>query len=202
MAVVRVAVIGGDGIGPEVIDQAVRAAEAALGPERGRVEWDRLPWSSAFYQRHGHMMPPDGWDVLRRHDAVLLGAIGHPEVPDHVTLHGLLLPMRRKFDQYVNLRPAYLFDGVQSPLRDKAPGSIDMVVYRENTEGEYAPLGGRQYQGTPDETAVQTSVFTRRGCERIMRAAFAAALKRRKRLTSITKSNAQIYGMTLWDDVF
>jgi len=131
-----------------------------------------------------------------------LGAIGSPDVPDHVTLHGLLLPMRRVFDQYVNLRPAYLFDGVQSPLRDKSPGSIDMLVYRENTEGEYAPVGGRLYQGTVNEVAIQTSIYTRRGCERIMRAAFEAARKRRKKVTSITKSNAQIYGMVLWDEVF
>src|SRR5207245_8366253 len=129
-------------------------------------------------------------------------AVGAPDVPDMVTVHGLLLPMRRNFDQYVNLRPACLFDGVQSPLRDKAPGSIDMLVYRENTEGEYAPVGGRLYPGTPSETAVQTAVFTRRGCTRIMRAAFAAALRRKKKLTSITKSNAQVYGMGLWDDVF
>ena len=148
------------------------------------------------------MMPADGWDLLRRHDAILLGAIGSPQVPDHVTLHGLLLPLRRKFDLYVNLRPAYLFDGVQSPLRDKAPGSIDLVVYRENTEGEYAPIGGRLYQGLPDEIAVQTAVFTRRGCERIMRAAFEGARRRRRKVTSVTKSNAQIYGMVLWDEVF
>jgi tartrate dehydrogenase/decarboxylase/D-malate dehydrogenase len=131
-----------------------------------------------------------------------MGAVGSPDVPDTVTVHGLLLPMRRRFDQYVNLRPAYLFDGVQSPLRDKAPGSIDLLVYRENTEGEYAPIGGRLYQGMADEVAVQTAIYTRRGCERIMRAAFAGARKRRKKVTSITKSNALVYGMTLWDEVF
>jgi len=114
----------------------------------------------------------------------------------------MLLPMRRKFDQYVNLRPAYLFEGVPSPLRDKKPGSIDMLVYRENTEGEYAPVGGRVYQGMPAEVAVQSAVFTRRGCERIMRAAFEGARKRKKRLTSITKSNALAYGMVLWDEAF
>src|SRR5579885_1989017 len=202
MAVPRIAVIGGDGIGPEVTDQAVRVIEAALRHDGAKLEWNRLPWSTAYYKQHGAMMPPDGWDILRRHDAILLGAIGHPDVPDHITLHGLLLPMRRKFDQYVNLRPAYLFEGVQSPLRDKAPGSIDMVVYRENTEGEYAPIGGRHYQGTPHEIAIQTNVFTRRGCERIMRAAFEGARQRRKKVTSITKSNAQTFGMVLWDEVF
>jgi tartrate dehydrogenase/decarboxylase / D-malate dehydrogenase len=202
MAAFRIAVIGGDGIGPEVIDQAIRVADAARRHDQAVLEWNRLPWSSNHYQKTGQMMPPDGWDILCRHDAILLGAIGHPDVPDHITLHGLLLPMRRKFDQYVNLRPAYLFDGVQSPLRDKAPGSIDMMVYRENTEGEYAPIGGRLYQGTPHEIAIQTNTFTRRGCERIMRAAFEGARKRRKKVTSITKSNAQTFGMVLWDEVF
>ena len=194
MAVPRIAVIGGDGIGPEVIDQAVRVADAALRREGAAVEWDKLPWSGAYYQQTGRIMPADGWDVLRRHDAVLLGAIGHPDVPDHITLHGLLLPMRRNFDQYVNLRPAYLFDGVPCPLRDKAPGSIDMLVYRENTEGEYAPVGGRLYQGTPNEVAVQTNVFTRRGCERIMRAAFegrgSVAARRSRRSPSRTPSSS------------
>jgi tartrate dehydrogenase/decarboxylase/D-malate dehydrogenase len=203
MAAFRVAVIGGDGIGPEVTDQAVRVADAAAARhDRAGIEWNTLPWSSKYYKQTGSMMPLDGWEQLQQHDAVLLGAIGSPDVPDHITLHGLLLPMRRKFDQYVNLRPAYLFDGVQSPLRDKKPGSIDMIVYRENTEGEYAPCGGRHYQGTPHEVAIQTNIFTRRGCERIMRAAFEGARKRRGKLTSITKSNAQQFGMVLWDEVF
>lgn len=202
MAKAKIAVVAGDGIGPEVIDQAIRVADAALRHDNASLEWNRLPWSSAFYKKHGRMMPEDGWDTLQKHDAILLGAVGSPDVPDHITVHGLLLPMRRRFDQYVNLRPAYLFEGVQSPLRDKAPGSIDMMVYRENTEGEYAPIGGRQYQGTPSEIAIQTSIFTWRGCERIMRAAFEGARKRRKKVTSITKSNALAYGMVLWDEVF
>ena len=160
-----------------------------------------MPWSSAYYKKHGHILPPDGWDILAKHDAILFGAIGSPDVPDKVTVHDLLLPMRRKFDEYVNLRPAYLFPGVTGPLRDKAPGSIDMLVYRENTEGEYAPIGGRLYEGTANEVAVQAATFTRRGCERIIRAAFEAARKRpRKKLTSITKSNALVYGMVLWDE--
>src|SRR5438067_5089842 len=169
MAALRIAVIGGDGIGPEVIDQAVRVADAALRRDGAALEWHRLPWSSAHYRQTGQMVPEGGWDLLRRHDAILMGAVGSPDVPDTVTVHGLLLPMRRRFDQYVNLRPAYLYDGVQSPLRDKAPGSIDMLVYRENTEGEYAPVGGRLYDGTAHEMALHTAVFTRRGCERIMR---------------------------------
>lgn len=202
MAVFHVAVIGGDGIGPEVIEQAIRVADAAARHDKAAVEWNRLPWSSKLYQQTGSMMPADAWTVLARHDAILLGAVGHPEVPDQIPVHTLLLPMRRRFDQYVNLRPAYLFEGVQSPLRDKAPGSIDLLVFRENTEGEYAPVGGRLYQGTPHEVAIQTNVFTRRGIERILRAGFVAARKRRKKLTSITKSNAQTFGMVLWDEVF
>jgi tartrate dehydrogenase/decarboxylase/D-malate dehydrogenase len=202
MPTFRIAVLGGDGIGPEVIDQAIRVADASLRHDSGKLEWERLPWGSAYYKETGRIMPPDGWEQLRRHDAILLGAIGSPDVPDHITLHGLLLPLRRKFDLYLNLRPAYLYDGVPSPLRDKVPGSIDMVVYRENTEGEYTPVGGRIYEGTPHEIAIQTATYTRRGCERIMRAAFEGARKRRKKVTSITKSNALIHGMVMWDEVF
>jgi tartrate dehydrogenase/decarboxylase/D-malate dehydrogenase len=202
MASARIAVIGGDGIGPEVIEQAIRVTDRALQTEGVSFTWNRLPWSSAFYKETGHIVPHGGWDNLRQHDAILLGAVGRPDVPETVTVHGLLLPMRRQFDLYVNLRPAFLFDGVESPLRDKPPGSIDMLVYRENTEGEYAPIGGRLYVGTPDETAMQTSVFTRRGCQRIMRAAFAGARTRRKHVTSITKSNAQQHTLGLWDECF
>jgi len=202
MAAFRIAVIGGDGIGPEVIEQALRVADAALRRDGAAVTWNRLLWSTAYYQQTGRMLPEDGWDQLRRHDAILLGAVGSPAVPDHIPVHDLLLPMRRKFDQYLNLRPAYLFEGVPSPLRDKAPGSIDLLVYRENTEGEYSHVGGRQFQGTPHEIAIQTAVFTRRGCERVMRAAFEGARRRRKQVTSITKSNALVYGMVLWDECF
>ena len=202
MPAFRIAVISGDGIGPEVIEQAIRVADAASRFDQAELHWDRLPWNTAYYKQHGRMLPPNGWDILCQHDAILLGAVGSPDVPDHVTVQGLLLPMRRKFDQYLNLRPAYLFEGVQSPLRDKAGGSIDMLVCRENTEGEYAPIGGRLYEGMPSEIAVQTSIYTRRGCERIIRAAFDAARNRRRRVTSITKSNALTYGMVLWDEVF
>ena len=203
MATANIAVIGGDGIGPEVIEQAIRVTDAALKRQGASFTWNRLPWGSAFYKQTGKILPDDGWDLLKKHDAILFGAVGSADVPDTVTVHGLLLPMRRRFDLYVNLRPAFLFDGVQSPLRDKAPGSIDMLVYRENTEGEYAPTGGRLYTGTPNEIAVQTAVFTRKGCERILRAAFEAARKRpRRKLTSITKSNAQVHTLGLWDDVY
>src|SRR3954452_12832654 len=204
MAVFRIAVIGGGGIGPEVIDQAIKAAEAvALRHDGAELQWNRLPWSTAYYKKHGRMLPEDGWEQLLEYQAILFGAVGDPSVPDKVTVHDLLLPMRRRFDQYVNLRPAYLFAGVPCPLVGKKPGEIDMLVYRENTEGEYAPVGGNLYPGTEHEVAVQTGVFTRRGCERILRAAFDAARTRpRKKLTSITKSNAQVYGMGLWDDVY
>lgn len=204
MAVHRIAVIGGDGIGPEVIAHAVRVAEkAAKVCDGAELQWNHLPWSSAYYKQHGHILPPDGWETLAKHDAVLFGAIGSPDVPDRITIHELLLPMRRKFDQYVNLRPAYLFEGVPCPLIGKAPKSIDMLVFRENTEGEYAPVGGNLYPGTENEIAIQTGVFTRGGCERILRAAFEKAKQRpRRKLTSITKSNAQIWGLGLWDQVF
>src|ERR1700736_6335937 len=203
MAALRIAVIGGDGIGPEVIDQAIRVADAAVKHDGGaKLDWNRLPWNTAYYKQTGKMMPDDGWELLRKHDAILFGAVGSPDVPDHITIHAMLLPMRRKFDQYVNLRPAYLFDGVPCPLRDKAPGSIDMLVYRENTEGEYAPIGGRLYEGTPHEIAIQTNTSPRRGIERIIRAAFVGARQRRKKVTSITKSNAMQFGMVLWDEVF
>lgn len=202
MPAFRIAVIGGDGIGPEVIAQAVRVAERAARRDGAELKWNTLPWGSAFYQANGRILPADGWDILRQHDAILFGAIGSPHVPEAVTAHELLLPMRRRFDQYVNLRPSTLYAGVPCPLRDKAPGSIDLAMYRENTEGEYAPIGGRLYNGSPAELALQTAVFTRRGCERLMRAAFAAARKRRKLVTSITKSNALIYGLALWDESF
>jgi tartrate dehydrogenase/decarboxylase / D-malate dehydrogenase len=200
MAAFRIAVIGGDGIGPEVIAQAVRVAERSARHDRAELQWNHLPWSSAYYKAHGRILPADGWDTLQKHDAILFGAIGSRDVPEAVTAHELLLPMRRRFDQYVNLRPSILYAGVLCPLRDKTPGSIDIAFYRENTEGEYAPIGGRLYQGTPAELALQTAVFTRRGCERVMRAAFKGARQRRKKVTSITKSNALIYGLALWDE--
>ena len=204
MASFRIAVLGGDGIGPEVIDQAVRVAQATASKfDAADLQWNKLPWSSVYYQEHGRMLPVDGWETLAKHDAILFGAVGNPAVvSDKVTVHELLLPMRRKFDQYVNLRPAYLFAGVPCPLVGQAAGAIDMLVYRENTEGEYAPVGGQLYVGMETEIAVQTGVFTRRGCERILRAAFEGARKRRKKLTSITKSNAQVFSMGLWDDVY
>ena len=202
-ASLRIAVIGGDGIGPEVTGHAVRAADAAVSRIGASLEWTSYPWGTDYYLDHGRMAPPDFLDLLAQYDAILLGAVGHPQVQDHLTLNGLLLPIRRRFDQCICVRPAYLYEGVESPLRNKAAGSIDMLVFRENTEGEYANVGGRVYQHSDHDIAIQTSVFTRRGCERIIRAAFECAVTRpRGRVASITKSNAQGYGMVLWDEVF
>jgi tartrate dehydrogenase/decarboxylase/D-malate dehydrogenase len=202
MQQLRVAVIAGDGIGPEVIDSAIEVTEQAISNTLVRIEWTRFPWNSNYYHEHGRMMPVDGIHQLRAFDAILLGAIGSPTLQDHVTLNGLLLPIRRHFDQYVCVRPAFLYEGVESPLRNYRAGQIDMLVFRENTEGEYANIGGRLYESQDQEVAVQTAIYTRRGCRRIMEAAFHAARKRRFKVTSITKSNAQGYGMVLWDEVF
>ena len=198
-----IAVIHGDGIGPEVTREAIRSVEAAAALDDATFQWQSYPWGTDHYFEHGCMAPEDFLDTLAGHDAILLGAVGHPEVQDHITLNGLLLPIRRRFDQCVCLRPSYLYDGVESPLRDKPPGSIDLQVFRENTEGEYANVGGRLYADRPHDVAVQTSVFTRHGCQRIIRAAFEKATTRPARhVASITKSNAQGYGMVLWDEVF
>ena len=199
----RIAVIAGDGIGPEVIREAIRVADVAAPKSDARCEWTHFPWGTDYYFQNGRMAPADYLDTLAGFDAILLGAVGHPSVQDHVTLNGLLLPIRRRFDQCVCLRPAYLYPGVESPLRNKPGGSIDMLVFRENTEGEYANIGGFLYRGMPEESAIQTSVFTRKGCERIIRAAFEkAATRPQQRVASITKSNAQGYGMVLWDECF
>lgn len=200
----KIAVLPGDGVGTEVIPAARKVLDT-LGRKHGfALQYRDLDWGSDYYFRHGRMMPADGLDQLRKHDAILLGAVGHPEIPDNVTLNGLLLPIRRTFDQFANVRPAYLYPGVASPLAGKAGGSIDMIIVRENTEGEYAQIGGFSHEGHSDELAVQTSVFTRFGCERVIRFAFELAEKRnrKRRVTSITKSNAQGYSMVLWDRVF
>lgn len=204
MACYSIAVIAGDGVGQEVIPAARRVADLASSKFGFTLKYTEFDWGSDYFFRHGRMMPEDGLSVLRGFDAILLGAVGHPSIPDHVTLHGLLLPIRRAFDQYANVRPAVLYPGVRSPLQGVEPGSIDMVVVRENTEGEYSPVGGIVYQEQADEVAIQTSVFTRRGVERIIRFAFELARRRNKRkvVTSITKSNAQAYSMVLWDRVF
>lgn len=199
-----IALLPGDGIGNEVVPAAQTVLDAACAAAGVQLSYTRFDWGSEYYFQHGVMMPVDALEKLRQHDAILLGAVGHPDIPDHVTLHGLLLPIRRQFDLYVNERPAYLYPGVPGPLKGLEGGSIDMVVVRENTEGEYAPIGGFLYHHLPEEVAVQTSVFTRHGCERIIRYAFDLARRRdgKKRVTSITKSNAQAHSMVLWDRVF
>jgi tartrate dehydrogenase/decarboxylase/D-malate dehydrogenase len=188
-------VIAGDGAGPEVIGEARKVVDA-LGLD---VAWAELPWGTRHYHDHGAMMPPDALDVVRTHDAVLLGAVGHPSVPDHVTLWGLLLPLRQGLDLWANLRPARLLDGVPSPLAG-AP-RVDMLFVRENTEGEYSGVGGRAHQGLELEVGIETSVFTRAGVRRVIAYAFELARGRRKILTSATKSNASRYGYVLWDEV-
>ena len=204
MATHNIAVIPGDGVGKEVVVEGLKVLEALEKHFDARFQLAHFPWGSEYYMQHGQMMPDDALDQLLSFDAIFFGAVGHPEVQDHITLDGLLLPMRRGFDQYICLRPSVLYPGVESPLRGKKPGDIDMVVIRENTEGEYANVGGFQYSRTPQEVAIQTSVFTRHGCERAIRFAFDLARKRNKksRVTSITKSNAQGYGMVLWDRTF
>ena len=196
-----IAVIPGDGIGVEVIDAALPVLDDVAAAHGFAVDRTRYGWGSQRYLDRGAMMPDDGVDRLRGHDAILLGAVGHPDVPDHVTLRGLMLPIRKSFDQQVCRRPARLFEGVESPLRGYGGGDVDLVVFRENTEGEYADIGGREHRGFDHEVAVQSAVFTRQGTEAVVRAAFAAAAERSGHLTNVTKSNAQAYGMVFWDDV-
>ena len=187
--------IAGDGAGPEVIAEARKVVDA-LGLD---LAWNELPWGTDHFHEHGAMMPPDAIEVARANDAILLGAVGHPSVPDHVTLWGLLLPLRQRLDLYANLRPARLLDGVPSRL-DGRP-AVDMLFVRENTEGEYAGVGGRAHQGLPLEVGIETSVFTRAGVRRVVERAFALAESRRSLVTSATKSNASRYGYVLWDEV-
>jgi tartrate dehydrogenase/decarboxylase / D-malate dehydrogenase len=201
MASYRIAVIAGDGIGTEVVPEGVRVLEA-VGRRFGiELRFESFDWSCERYVATGRMMPEDGLDQIASHDAIFLGAVGWPTVPDHVSLWGLLIPIRRRFEQYVNLRPVRLLEGVPCPLRDRAPGDIDMMIVRENNEGEYSAIGGRLYEGGEDEIAVQTAVFTRRGVDRVLRFAFDLARSRpRKHLTSATKSNGIIHTMPFWDE--
>jgi tartrate dehydrogenase/decarboxylase/D-malate dehydrogenase len=198
----RIAVIPGDGIGREVVPAGQHVLDVAARRHGFAIEWYSFDWSCERYAATGHMMPRDGLDQLRPFDAIFLGAVGFPGVPDHVSLWGLLLPIRRGFQQYVNLRPVRLLSGVESPLRGREAGSIDLCVVRENTEGEYSNVGGVAGVGTPDEAATQTATFTRRGCDRIMRYAFELASRRRKHVTSATKSNGILHSMPYWDERF
>ena len=197
----RIAVIAGDGIGREVIPAGKAVLEAAVAGSAELV-WTDLPWGSDYYRETGAMMPADGIETLKGFDAIYLGAVGDPpHIPDHVTLWGLMLPIRKALDMHVNVRPIRLLPGVTGPLRDKGPADIDMIFVRENTEGEYAGVGGRIHVGTPYEVALQTAVFSRFNVERVVRYAFELARTRRRHLTSVTKSNAQQYSMVFWDEV-
>ena len=199
----RIAVIPGDGIGKEVVPEGLRALEA-VGRRFGvGFDFEEFPWGCEHHARHGRMMPEDGIERLRAFEAIFLGAVGWPTVPDHVSLWGLLIPIRRHFEQYVNLRPVRLFEGVACPLAGKKPGDIDFMIVRENVEGEYSEIGGRLYAGTDREMAIQESVFTRHGVDRVLRYAFDLAKSRQRRhLTSATKSNGIIHTMPFWDERF
>jgi tartrate dehydrogenase/decarboxylase/D-malate dehydrogenase len=196
----KIAVIPGDGIGKEVVPEGIRVLEA-VGRRFGLAfQWDEYPWSCEHYARSGRMMPEDGLETIRRHDAIFLGAVGFPGVPDHVSLWGLLIPIRRQFRQYVNLRPVRLMPGIESPLRNRKTGDIDFYVVRENNEGEYSAIGGIHAEGTDEEVCTQLSTFTRKGTDRILRYAFELARSRpKKHLTSATKSNGIAITMPYWD---
>jgi tartrate dehydrogenase/decarboxylase/D-malate dehydrogenase len=199
--VVEIGVIGGDGIGPEVVRAGMQVLEAAAKDDPSlELGFTEFSWGCEYYLEHGRMMPEDGLDTLAAFDEIYLGAVGWPTVPDHLSLWGLLLPIRRTFDQYVNLRPARLLRGVKSPLAE--PNDLDITVVRENTEGEYSDSGGRVYRGTPHEIAVQESIFTRRGVERIIRYAFEEAKARRGLLVGATKSNGISVTMPFFDEIF
>ena len=204
MANHNIAVIRGDGIGVDVVEEGIKVLDAAGAKHGVSLTYEELRWGSDWYFKNGEMMPSDAIATLADFDAIYLGAVGHPDIQDHVTLNGLLLPIRRAFDQYICLRPSVLYPGTTSPLSGYGPGDIDMVVIRENTEGEYANVGGFLYKDFPEEIGVQSAVFTRHGCERVIRFAFELARERggKKRLASITKSNAQGYGMVVWDRAF
>ncbi|HEY8450433.1 MAG TPA: tartrate dehydrogenase [Bacillota bacterium] len=200
----QIALIPGDGIGVEVVEAACKVLDLAAELHGGfRLAYTSFPWSCRYYLEHGRMAPDDYLKILRDFEAIFLGAVGFPGVPDHVSLWGLLLPIRRTFEQYVNLRPIKLLRGIESPLARKTPADIDMLVVRENTEGEYSNMGGRLHVGKPHEVVVQNTVFTRVGVERVIRYAFELARKTgRNHLTSATKSNGINYTMPYWDELF
>jgi tartrate dehydrogenase/decarboxylase / D-malate dehydrogenase len=198
----KIAVIEGDGIGREVVPEGVRVLEAVAHRFDLSFSWQNFDWSCERYAKTGRMMPEDGLEQLRPFDAIYLGAIGYPGVPDHVSLWGLLIPIRRGFKEYVNLRPVRLLEGITSPLSGRKPGEIDFVIVRENSEGEYSEVGGRLNRNTEDDIAIQQSIFTRRGCDRIIRYAFELARTRKEHVTSATKSNGIVFSMPFWDERF
>jgi tartrate dehydrogenase/decarboxylase / D-malate dehydrogenase len=199
----KIAAMGGDGIGPEVIAAGLAVLDVCAARDGGfRLAVEHFGWGSDYYKKHGVMMPADGADRLRAFDAIYFGAVGAPDVPDHVTLWGLRLAICQPLDQYANVRPTRILPGIQSPLRNVAGPELDWVIVRENSEGEYAGNGGRAHRGLPEEVGTEVAIFTRAGVTRIMRFAFALARSRpRKLLTVVTKSNAQRHGMVMWDDI-
>jgi tartrate dehydrogenase/decarboxylase/D-malate dehydrogenase len=203
MKTYRIAAIPGDGIGKEVIAAGIEVLAALAARDGGfGLRFDHFDWGSDYYKRHGVMMPPDGRDQIKDHDAIYFGAVGAPDVPDHITLWGLRLAICQPFDQYANVRPTRILPGITSPLRHVAGPELDWVIVRENSEGEYAGVGGRVHQGLPEEVATDVSMMTRAGVARIMRFAFALAQSRpRKLLTVVTKSNAQRHAMVMWDEI-
>src|SRR5271155_5174533 len=203
MKTYKIAAIPGDGIGKEVIAAGVEVLDALAAREgRFAFRFDHFDWGSDYYKRHGEMMPSDGRDQIRHHDAIYFGAVGAPDVPDHVTLWGLRLAICQPFDQYANVRPARVLPGIVSPLRRVSGPELDWVIVRENSEGEYAGVGGRVHRGLPLEVATDVSIMTRAGVERIFRFAFALARSRpRKLITIVTKSNAQRHAMVMWDEI-
>ena len=199
----RIAVIAGDGIGPEVIAEGIKALNAAAERDGTfRFEFEHFPWGCEYYLKTGRMMAPDAMDTLKGFDAVFLGAVGYPGVPDHVSLRDLLLRIRHDFDEYVNVRPVKLLKGAPCPLKDVRREDIDMVFIRENSEGEYSGSGAWLYRGQPNETVIQNGVFSRKGTERIMRYAYELARREGRTLTSISKGNALNYSMVFWDEMF
>ena len=203
MKAYHVAVIPGDGIGRDVTNEAIKVLNAVAQKDGTfRFAFTEFPWGCEYYLKTGKMMDDDGMDVLKKFDAIFLGAVGYPDVPDHISLRDLLIKIRRGFDQYVNLRPIKLLKGADSVLKDVSPEDIDMLFVRENTEGEYCGLGSWEGKGTEDERVTQLSVFTRKGTERIIRYAFELARKNNTSCTSITKGNALNYSMLFWDKVF
>ena len=201
MPAYSIAVIPGDGIGKEVVPEGIRVLEAVGGRFDIIFKWDTFEWNCENFTRSGRMMPEDGIEQLRAYDAIYLGAVGFPGVPDHISLWGLLIPIRRLMRQYVNVRPVRMLNGMDSPLKNRKPADIDFVIVRENNEGEYSEIGGRLYSGTENEMAVQESVFTKKGVDRVIRYAFELAGRRaNKHLTSATKSNGIIHTMPFWDE--
>ena len=199
----NIASIPADGIGPAVISAGIEVVQAVCA-RNGDIDlsFTHFDWGSDYYKQHGLMMPADGLDTLKNFDAIYFGAVGAPDVPDHVTLWGLRLPICQGFDQYANVRPTKIIPGIDSPLRNAGPGDLDWVIVRENSEGEYSGHGGRAHRGMPEEVGTEVAIFTRTGVTRIMRYAFCLARSRpRKFLTVVTKSNAQRHGMVMWDEI-